>query len=133
MINDLLFVYGTLLSTNNEFAKYLRQNATFYNTGKIKGRLYDMGNYPGVIANTGKDYDIVGSIYQLKSADAWKTIDGYESYGEGQPQPYLYIRKMLPVTTPDGVIEAWVYIYNLSVEGLVEIEGGDYQFYLKQK
>ncbi|MES2809300.1 MAG: gamma-glutamylcyclotransferase family protein [Bacteroidota bacterium] len=129
MINDLLFVYGTLLSADNEFGRYLKNNATFFCDGKFKGRLYDIGEYPGAITSTDKEYDIKGSIHCLSSADVLKVIDDYEGYGDGQDEPYLYLRKKLPVTTPEGVVDCWVYLYNLSVDGLVEILGGDYFAY----
>jgi gamma-glutamylcyclotransferase (GGCT)/AIG2-like uncharacterized protein YtfP len=133
MINDLLFVYGTLLSADNEFAGYLKDNSTFYSQGKLKGRLFDIGEYPGAIISTDKDHEITGSVYRLTSPNALKVIDDYEGYGEGRDQPNLYIRKKLPVQTMEGLVACWVYLYNLSVNGLVEIESGNYHNYLKQK
>ncbi|NNU34655.1 gamma-glutamylcyclotransferase [Mucilaginibacter sp. S1162] len=133
MINDLLFVYGTLLDTHNEFGNYLRSNAKFYNSGKFKGRLYDVGEYPGAITGTKNDYNIIGDVYRLTSHDALKAIDDYEGYGDDQHQPNLFIRKLFPVETGGASADCWVYLYNFPVEGLVEIKSGDYKSYLKQK
>jgi gamma-glutamylcyclotransferase (GGCT)/AIG2-like uncharacterized protein YtfP len=132
MINDLLFVYGTLLDADNEFANYLKNNALFYSTAKFKGRLFDIGEYPGgIIGDAG--YNIAGSVFKLKSADALSRLDDYEGFGEDQDQPNLFVREWLPVTTGEGAIDCWVYLYNLPVEGLKEILSGDYQAYIKQK
>ncbi|TSJ39413.1 gamma-glutamylcyclotransferase [Mucilaginibacter corticis] len=132
MINDLLFVYGSLLSADNEFANYLSQNATFYGDGKFKGRLYDMGKYPGAVLSNDQAYDISGSIVRLKNLEqVLKVLDDYEGFGEDQEQPNLFIRDLLPVITSDEPVNCWVYLYNLSVNGLMEIKSGNYINYLK--
>jgi gamma-glutamylcyclotransferase (GGCT)/AIG2-like uncharacterized protein YtfP len=134
MINDLLFVYGTLLIDDNKFAAYLRSNASFYNTGTIKGKLYDVGTYPGLIISNNHDYLIAGTIYQLNNAEkVLKYLDPYEGFGNEQEQPNLFIRESLPIETSDGAINCWVYLYNLSIDGLHLITPGDYMAYLKQK
>ncbi len=132
MINDLLFVYGTLLIDDNEFATYLRNNSRFYSTGFIKGKLYDVGTYPGLIINTNQDYPITGTIYQLNNAgEVLKYLDPYEGFGDDQEQPYLFIRELAAIETANGDVDCWVYLYNLSVEGLHLITHGDYMAYLK--
>lgn len=133
MNNDLLFVYGSLLDSDNEFGHYLMRNADFAGPALVKGRLYDCGEYPGaVVDNSG--YNIKGSIYQLRDVTAALIIlDDYESFGVDQEQPNLFIRKLVTVSIDNKPIECWVYLYNLSVEGLTEITSGDYQAYLKAK
>ncbi|MGF7078151.1 gamma-glutamylcyclotransferase family protein [Mucilaginibacter sp. UYCu711] len=133
MINDLLFVYGSLLNADNEFANYLKNNATFYSTGRFKGRLFDIGEYPGTITGTSDDYYITGSIFRLTSAEALVILDDYEGFGQEQDQPNLFIRDLLPVETENGSLDCYVYLYNLSVDGLLEISSGEYINYLKQK
>jgi len=133
MTNDLLFVYGTLLLADNEFANYLTRNSTICCRGKIKGRLYDAGNYPALIIDK-DNYDIWGTVYHLKSPQkALKQLDFYEGYGEGEEQPYLYIREALSIETNEGKMTCWVYLYNRSIAGLKEIATGDYVEYLQQK
>lgn len=132
MINDLLFVYGTLLVEDNKFGTYLRNNANFYNTGTIKGKLYDVGTYPGLIISNDQDYPIKGTIYQLNNAEEiLKYLDPYEGFGDDQEQPNLFIRELLPIETSDGAINCWVYLYNLAIDGLHLITPGDYMAYLK--
>ena len=132
MINDLLFVYGSLLSADNEFANYLSNNAIFYGHGNFKGRLYDIGEYPGAILSGNDPYDISGSIYKLNDPmQALKILDDYEGFGDGQEQPDLFIRQLLSVETITGTISCWVYLYNLSVDDFIEIRSGDYLDYKK--
>src|ERR1700712_1991915 len=122
MLNQFLFVYGTLLESGNEFALYLRNNSTVYAKGKFKGRLYDIDKYPGAVDDPDYEYDVYGSIYLLKSpAVALKHIDQYEGFGTGQPRPYLFVRKLIKAVTDQGLIACWVYIYNLPVTGLHQI------------
>lgn len=134
MTNDLLFVYGTLLLADNEFANYLTRNSTFYCSGKIQGKLYDVGHYPALVKNTENNYDIKGTVYRLHKADeVLKYLDPYEGYGEGEEQPYLFMREALAIKTDDGDLICWVYLYNRSVAGLREIVTGDYIGYLAQQ
>ena len=130
-MTHLLFVYGTLLQPCNGLAQYLISNSTYLNTGYVKGTLYDIGEYPGLIINE-EPGRVYGSIYEI-SDEALKQIDDYEGYGPDQDEPNLYIRLMMPVETIDGVTDAWVYVYNLSVDGLQMISSGNYVEYIAQK
>jgi len=134
MINDLLFVYGSLLSADNEFANYLSNNADFYGNGKFKGKLYDIGEYPGAILSDDDAYNISGSIYKLNNPmQTLKVLDDYEGFGDGQEQPDLFVRQLLSVETITGTISCWVYLYNLSANDFIEIRSGDYIKYLRSR
>jgi gamma-glutamylcyclotransferase (GGCT)/AIG2-like uncharacterized protein YtfP len=130
-MTHLLFVYGTLLQPGNGLAQYLISNCTYLNTGCIKGTLYDIGEYPGLVINE-ESGRVHGSIYEIDD-QTLKQIDNYEGYGPDQDEPNLYIRVMQPVQTTNGVTEAWIYLYNLPVDGLQVIGSGNYMEYIKQK
>ncbi|HWZ34545.1 MAG TPA: gamma-glutamylcyclotransferase family protein [Mucilaginibacter sp.] len=133
MTNDLLFVYGTLLLADNEFANYLTRNSAFCCKGKMQGKLFDAGHYPALIIDSKNNYDVWGTVYHLHNArEVIKQLDVYEGYGEGEEQPYLFVREALPVETEDGTLTCWVYLYNYSLSGLTEITTGDYIDYLNQ-
>src|ERR1700739_3856566 len=103
-MNDKLFVYGTLLDEDNKFAVYLRDHSRFYANGKVKGKLYHLGEYPGAILG-GNDY-IQGAILQMDSAaETIPVIDIYEGFGEAQPQPNEFIRTLAPLETSSGTVE----------------------------
>lgn len=131
--SNYLFVYGTLLNEQNEFAIYLKQNCKFYAHGKFKGKLYDLGEYPGAILDeSGVNY-IYGDILELKNTiDVLKNIDKYEGFGEDEEQPNLFVREMIGVETDNGLINCWVYLYNLPVDGFRLIESGNYSEYRKR-
>jgi gamma-glutamylcyclotransferase (GGCT)/AIG2-like uncharacterized protein YtfP len=134
MINELLFVYGSLLNADNEFAGYLNSNAGLFSTGKLKGKLYDIGEYPGAVIAPDGNYEISGHIYKLNNPQATlKILDDYEGFGEDQEHPNLFVRKCLPVETTNGRVYCWVYLYNLPVVGLKQIISGDYSDYLTKK
>jgi gamma-glutamylcyclotransferase (GGCT)/AIG2-like uncharacterized protein YtfP len=127
--SNYLFVYGTLLDDSNEFAAYMKHNCSFYSKGKFKGRLYDLGEYPGTVADEDYLNYVYGSIYKLNSPTALKHLDAYEGFGPDEEQPNLFIRKMLDVETNSGLMNCWVYLYNLSADDFRLIESGDYVEY----
>jgi len=130
--SNYLFVYGTLLDESNEFAIYLKQNCSYYSKGRFRSRLYDLGEYPGAIADENYPGYIYGSIFELKNtAETLKYLDDYESFGEDQEQPNLFIREMAEVETDSRRINCWVYLYNLPVEGFRVIKSGNYAEYRK--
>ena len=57
-----LFVYGSLMNYDNEFAIYLNNNSRSYTKGNFNGLLYDMGEYPGAIFNKNTTYLVYGCI-----------------------------------------------------------------------
>jgi len=131
MNNDLLFVYGSLLDSDNEFGHYLIHNADLVGPALFKGRLYDCGEYPGALAED-NGYDIKGSIYRLRNeTTALAVLDDYEGFGPDQEQPNLFVREPTAVSSNNQTIECWIYLYNLSVEGLTEITSGDYLAHVK--
>lgn len=121
---NYLFVYGTLLTDGNEFAAYLKQQCRFYNTGKFKGKLYDIGEYPGAVyADT--DQFVYGSIFVIDNLDkVFIKLDAYEGFGDDQPQPNEFIRELIEVDTDGGKLKCWVYLYNLPTDRLQPILSG---------
>ncbi|RFZ84869.1 gamma-glutamylcyclotransferase [Mucilaginibacter terrenus] len=132
MQKDYLFVYGTLLQQHNAFGQYLRKHCLPVSKGKVKGLLYDVGEYPGLILDDNAGY-VHGSIYVIESPLIMAEIDAYEGYGPDEQQPNLYIRTRTSILTAQGYLESWVYQYNLPVENLVLVEGGDYLEYYHKK
>ena len=125
---DLLFVYGSLLDSTNEFGSYLQSNSVFIGKGKLRGRLYNLGSYPGAIADPTSGSFISGSLVRIKKpSKTLKVIDDYEGFGDKQEQPNLFIRSVQTIETENGPLRCWVYLYNLPVEGYEQIISGVYQ------
>ncbi|HEX8378883.1 MAG TPA: gamma-glutamylcyclotransferase family protein [Pedobacter sp.] len=126
-----LFIYGTLLQSENPFGKYLKENSQFVQFGKLKGRLYNIGEYPGARSDADAKSFVLGSILALNNpTETLRLMDEYEGFGIDQPQPNEYIRELIDVETETGLMKCWVYLYNLPVEKLHEIVGGDYLDYI---
>jgi gamma-glutamylcyclotransferase (GGCT)/AIG2-like uncharacterized protein YtfP len=122
-----LFVYGTLLDADNEFAIFLRKHCQFVKKGKFKGILYDIGEYPGAIADPHADSYTHGNIYLMDKASlVLEKLDDYEGYGPEQEQPNLFIRKLIEIETNARSIDCWIYLYNRPVDGLKVIEEGNW-------
>jgi gamma-glutamylcyclotransferase (GGCT)/AIG2-like uncharacterized protein YtfP len=132
-INSYLFVYGTLLQKGNKFAAYLYENSSFYGKGKVGGKLYDLGQYPGIVLHDGDDQLVYGNIHLMTNPDATlKILDLYEGISEDNTGPNEYTRKLVPVENGDNILVCWIYEYNLPVDGLKHIISGDYLEYTKR-
>jgi gamma-glutamylcyclotransferase (GGCT)/AIG2-like uncharacterized protein YtfP len=126
-MNDKLFVYGTLLDEDNKYGIYLRDNSRFYATGRLPGKLYDIGEYPGAALLTESDEYISGIILQIyRPDDILAVIDLYEGFGDDQPQPNEFVRVLTQAETDAGQVSCWIYIYNLPTNNLTAITEGRY-------
>ena len=107
-----VFVYGTLLKGEANHNYYLC-GSTCIGKATISGyEMYDIGAFPGIVPGEGT---IPGELYAVDD-ETMENLDYLE--GEGS----LYIRESVPVTMSTGeTTNAWIYVYNDSVEGLEKI------------
>lgn len=132
-MTDLLFVYGSLMDSQNEFGLYLQQNSDFVDDGFVLGRLYDAEEYPGLVLNADA-YQVKGKIYQLNNIEKnLPVLDEYEGYGEDELQPNLFVRKLIDINSNSNLVKCWIYLYNHPVNQLKEITSGDYRTYKIRK
>ena len=132
-----LFVYGSLRSGfRNPVYQYLTKYFHLMGEAVVKGRLYDMGDYP-VAAPTDEEKFISGELYcinnPLEFSWAIGQLDDYEGLGaeEGEQPPYK--RDAVLAYQNGQPAEAWIYWFNGNVAGKSEIESGDLLQYLQQK
>lgn len=127
-INDLIFVYGTLLLKNNPYADFLRKNAQFIAKGSFAGQLYDLGSYPGAVYIRHSHERVYGSIFKLYNPIcALLQLDEYEGMHEPDGE---YKRELVSIQTPLSTLIGWVYLYVLDYSTKKKISG-DYLHYLK--
>lgn len=126
---EYLFVYGTLRrDSNNDMYKLLARHAKFLSDGWFNGKLYNVTYYPCAISTEMPDDKVYGEVYELPHPDfILPILDEYEECGEKFPTPQEYRREKKQIyVTNEGMVDAWVYIYNRDVSHLRRIESGDF-------
>ena len=112
--SEMVFVYGTLRrGGSNHFRMH---GAEFVAAGTVRGRLYRIDWYPGLVADENAG-EIIGEIYRL-SAGKLRELDEYEG-----PE---YRREMMEVQADRTTFQAWVWLWNESVDENRRIVGGDW-------
>ena len=126
-MNPHLFVYGTLLSAaGHSMGARLRRQARLVGEASIRGRLYSLGRYPGLVEIGDADEWVRGELYALaRPASALAWLDAYEGIVPGATAKSAYERVERPVRLGAGeVVTAWVYLYRKSVRMRPPILGG---------
>ncbi|MBL7758303.1 MAG: gamma-glutamylcyclotransferase [Chitinophagaceae bacterium] len=132
-----LFVYGSLRSGfQSQAYEYMSRYFNLVGNGRVKGRLYDLGDYPAALPTT-DDQFIYGELYQVKKQDEFSYVigqlDDYEGVLVEAGEVPLYRREMAEIETAQGLVTAWVYWYNGDVSGRPFIPSGDLLQYLSQR
>jgi gamma-glutamylcyclotransferase (GGCT)/AIG2-like uncharacterized protein YtfP len=106
-------------------SQFLKTHSKVLGKGFINGKLYDVGAYPAAVLSNLKNDKIYGTILKMTDAEnTFKVLDAYEGLEDSPP---LYLRKSVPVHLENQrFINAWVYIYNSSINHLKPIPSGDY-------
>ena len=124
--DSLLFVYGTLRPfVDVEMAKWLRSNARYIGSARTRGRLYDLGAYPGMRATHGRRELVVGDLYRVAKPRVLRALDRYE--GE-------FVRERCVVKLDRGGCRiAWAYRYRYGVARATHIASGDYRLHRSRR
>ena len=137
--NYQLFVYGSLLSGFKSPAyDYISQFFDLVGEGKVKGLLFDMGEYPAAVPADFHDSFIEGELYTIRNHQefSWAIaqLDDYEGVLVEANQAALYRREAVQVVTDAGVTTtAWIYWYNGDVSGRPRIESGNLLNYIASR
>jgi len=132
-----LFVYGSLRrGFHNPVYEYISRFFTFAGEAKVRGKLFDMGNYlAGVAAND--DNFIIGEMYYANNENEFPwaigQLDDYEGINVEEGEVQLFRRELTEVYINDQTTQAWIYWYNGDVSGRKVITSGDIIQYLQQK
>ena len=129
-----LFVYGTLMSSaGSDYGQLARarllQEAPHRFAAQMRGQLYELGQYPGLVASCDADNLVHGQLLLLSSPSAtlaW--LDDYEAISTAPGADNEYVRELRDVTIAGGpCVSSWVYSYVKSVVGLVRLTDGRWQ------
>lgn len=132
-----LFVYGSLRSGFKSPAyEYISRYFNLVGDAKVRGKLYDMGEYPAAVP-TQDDSFIIGELYTVKNQSefSWAIgqLDDYEGMNVEADELQLYMREPADILIADKVVTAWVYWFKGDVTGKPHIDSGDILKYVQQK
>ncbi len=129
-----LFVYGTLMPhTTGAFGSDMRarlaREGRSLGAASVCARLYDLGQYPGLVPSSDPGDAVHGIVMRLADPaaslpwlDAYEGLDGAQlAAAHGAPREGgkadEYERRLMPVRLSGGtLLSAWVYVCRLSVD-----------------
>jgi gamma-glutamylcyclotransferase (GGCT)/AIG2-like uncharacterized protein YtfP len=117
----LLFVYGTLrAASGHPMHRRLRAEAEFVGEGTFRGRLYDLGTFPGAVPSPSNAERVSGEIYRLREPErAFRMLDAYEDTA--------FRRAEAIIRHEDGAASrCWIYLYGRSLKRFPRIASGDF-------
>src|SRR5687768_9028254 len=119
---SLLFAYGTLMPGCAPAAmRSACDRMEVVGHGTVRGSLYDLGQFPGVVEGGG----IVHGLVLRVPTDAWAKLDEYEACPSPDSPEGLFRRVRTRAKMEDGgEVECWLYVYARDVTGLRPVESG---------
>jgi len=124
-----LFIYGTLLpgEAPEEIASIVKRLRRL-GSARVRGRLYDFGEFPGAVLDPSSRTMVYGELVALPSDEGiLEALDRYEEFDSSDPKRSLFIRKKAKVWMANGSSrEGWIYVYNRHPGRAKLVRGGDY-------
>ncbi len=80
--------------------------------GRVRGSLYDVGDYPGLVLDDAGW--VAGELFRIPDLAArLNDLDREEGYDPADDARSLYVRRRGAVRVEDGSsLDAWLYLYN---------------------
>ena len=130
-----LFVYGTLMSgQKNPMQQILARSAAPIGPGRMRGRLFLLDEYPGLVDSDDPAEAVLGEVWRLLDLEVLRTLDEYEGCLPQGSAPPLFVRSARPVEMDgDGTLTAWVYVYARSTAGQRAIPSGDWRAFRREE
>lgn len=117
-------VYGTLMQgQGGQELAGVAGGMTYLGPCQLRGDLYDLGEYPGLVEGDGW---IRGEVFSLRDRSVLQRLDAYEGCVEGNPSS-LFIRRSVHVAGHEE--SCWVYYYNGTAGEGVRVANGDWAAY----
>lgn len=148
--DEYLLVYGTLWKGEDNYLRLgMDKQCEFIKDTTIKGSLYDLGDYPGLVLEQDmsdegaqKATDIPVQLFRvIKNNDSQTPlkilaeIDKYEECNVLDPAASEYRRTTLPVSVGGkGLkVDAWIYLYQKDTKGKELIGNQSWIRYLRNR
>lgn len=129
-----LFVYGTLKSSHTgifgrDKRDRLQRESRMLGAATLPGRLYDLGDYPGLIVSDTANGLVHGEVVELSDPGrSFLWLDAYEGIRPDAPQANEYRREQHSVRLVSGAeLMAWVYIYAQDVSAARLVTSGTWR------
>jgi gamma-glutamylcyclotransferase (GGCT)/AIG2-like uncharacterized protein YtfP len=113
-LNNLLFIYGTLRRTSDgQIHELLDGQADFMGLARVRGKLIEGAQYPGLVKSDGEQDWVRGELYSLHDPEgSLLDVDIYEECGPDDVPQFEYKREVTTIFTDAGdAHEAWVYYF----------------------
>ena len=126
-MTQILFVYGTLVRrSRHPMARFLAERARYAGAAQVRGRLYDLGRYPGMLEPSGDDDWVHGELFDL--GDGTTTLAELDAYEQAEsPLPAYFERQISEAVRADGTrVPVWIYWYRGDVAESRRIASGRY-------
>ena len=114
-MNRLIFVYGTLKRGCCNHSQLAGQAFVGEARTQPGFRLFDLGGYPGIVANADDRDGVFGEVWSV-DPDCLDRLDAFEGVHEG-----LYHRVPLPLAAPFHQQQVDAYVSPLPVTGRPEV------------
>lgn len=116
-VPEFIAFYGSLMGDHGK-QEELKIKGCLEAVGpcEIRGRLYDLGEYPGLVQGDGR---VKAELYKVKDPAVFSLLDEYEEFDVRGPDRSLFVRHVVRLSEPTR--DAWVYFYNRPVNNLPEI------------
>ena len=125
---NLVAVYGTL--RNNMCANDMMKECTYLGQDFVRGRLFAVATFPGLVIEGFEDEQTVVDVYELPDdadmrAKIMSSLDAYEGYrGPDNKDTNLYNRLETELLNTGTMCQ--VYEWNEDVDGVPPIPNNDY-------
>jgi gamma-glutamylcyclotransferase (GGCT)/AIG2-like uncharacterized protein YtfP len=128
-VTEYLFLYGTLKpDTADREISPIVQRLRNIGRGRVRGKLYDLGGYPGAVVDASSNSFVRGLLVELPADRATlEALDRYEEFDPSNPGDSLFIRTKTTVRLTNGrSVRGWMYVYNRDPGNAPVIRGGEY-------
>ena len=108
-----LFVYGTLMTGQTRFNQ-IEPFIESIQPASVKGKLYHLVDYPGLKIGNGLVHgELIEMSEHRKCLERMDQIEGFLGFGETES---LYDRTIIQISTNEGTVWAWTYVYAKDVD-----------------
>ncbi len=125
-----MFVYGTLQpGCAPPHIADLSAKLRPVGEGFVRGRLYDLGGYPGAVPDENATGKILGTVMELpEDLGILRRLDAYEECDPNSPETSEYVRELREVELTAGeTLTCWFYRYNWKMDELRRVASGDWR------